>query len=401
MKRILFVIDSLGSGGAEKSLISLLRLLDYRRYRVDLLLFAPKGLYLPLLPAEVNLLEPPAFFERQRAGAGRLLRDGRWGDLWARARASLAIRRPLRRRRYHGAQLAWRSYADRIEPLPGAYDVAVAYSQGMPTYFVADKVRAKKKLTWLNTDYIQANYNPAFDRGYYASFDKVVTVSEAGRDIFAEAFPDMGRDAEVVYDIVSPRLIREMADDSEAFEDDGFEDDGFRGVTVLTIGRLVLQKGYDLAVRACRMLADDGIDVRWCVIGEGEYEAELRQEIARLGLESRFLLLGTRQNPYPYLRRCDVYAQPSRFEGFGLAVAEARILGKPIVATNYPAVHDQIRHETNGLVCSMTDRELYAAVKRLIEDEALRRRLGATAAAERVGTEAELEKIYTLLDASS
>ena len=117
----------------------------------------------------------------------------------------------------------------------------------------------------------------------------------------------------VVYDIVSPTLIKSMA-----LKDDGFNDN-FDGIRILTIGRLVDVKGYDLAIKACYKLKSKGYNFKWYVIGEGNLKSKLENMIKEFQLEDTFILLGIYQNPYVFLKQCDIYVQPSRFEGYGLA----------------------------------------------------------------------------------
>lgn len=379
MKKILFVIDSLHSGGAEKSLLSLLTLFDYKKYRVDLLLFSPKGLYFPLLPKEVNILE---VFRQKR----------RFKDLYLRLRGSISLRNPYKVKRLHGAQISWSWMSKGMEQVEDEYDVAIAYSQGTPTYFVAEKVKAKKKFCWINTDYKIAPYNKTFDARYYEKFDQVVAVSEGNKAVFVEEMPLAKKKTTVIYDIVSPSLIHSMA-----IQEGGFDDD-FTGMKILTIGRLVEAKGYDLAIEACAKLVRQGYPIKWYVIGEGPLKEKMQQMITKFKLEHFFVMLGTFQNPYVYLKQCDIYVQTSRFEGFGLAIAEARILHKPVVATNFTVVHNQIKDGENGLIVKMNADDLVVGIQKILDDTLLRQRICKNLSKENIGTEAEIHKVYALIE---
>ena len=177
-KNILFVIDSLSSGGAEKSLVSLLTLFDYSKYSVDLLMFSQKGLYLPLLPEQVNILEVPKYLQEQSKSIKYLINNGKLKELYLRGRTSLDIRNPYLNNKLHGAQITWKWTSKGIENIEKIYDVAIAYSQGMPTYYVAEKVKSKKKLCWINIDYKVAKYNKNYDIEYYNQFNNIVAVSD-------------------------------------------------------------------------------------------------------------------------------------------------------------------------------------------------------------------------------
>ncbi|UKS24918.1 glycosyltransferase [Paenibacillus sp. HWE-109] len=395
MKTILFVIDSLHSGGAEKSLLSLLTLFDYENYKVDLLLFSQKGLYLPLLPKEVNVLEVPPFLQRQSGGIKSLITARRFKDLYLSVRRSISLRLPAQTKRLHSAQISWEWLSKGIEPLDGHYDVAIAYSQGTPTYFVTEKVKADKKMCWVNTDYKMAPYNNEFDTKFYGQFDHVVAVSDYNKDVFTEEMPIAKEKTSVVYDIVSPGLIVSMSEQEGGFQDD------FDGVRVLTIGRLVEAKGYDLALEACSKLIQEGFKLRWYVIGEGQLKEKLVKTIQSLHLEEYFIFLGTFQNPYTFIKQCDLYVQPSRFEGFGLAIAEAKILQKPVIATNFTVVHNQLTDGENGLIVDMNANALYTGIKKLLSEQSLKDKIRSRLAKEELGTEREIEKVYAMIESYS
>ncbi|MDU4936123.1 MAG: glycosyltransferase [Peptostreptococcaceae bacterium] len=391
-KNILIVIDSLTSGGAEKSLISLLTLFDYDKYNVDLLLFYQRGLYLPLIPKEVNIIEPPEFLKRINKGIKGNLSDGDIKALYLRSGLSISCRNPLMTKKYHGAQIIYKWLSKGIKKLDKNYDVAIAYSQGMPTYYVAEKVQAKRKLAWVNIDYKVAGYNKDFDMKYYEKFDKVVAVSHSCKDVLIEEIPILENKVDVIYDIISDKLIKNMAK-----EEGGFSDN-FEGIRILTIGRIVYQKGYEMAIEAAAKLKQDGFNFRWYAIGEGKLKEKLENRIAELNLQDNFIFLGTYQNPYTFLKQTDIYVQPSRYEGYGLVIAEARILHKPIVATNFTVVHNQILNEKNGLISEMNSQSLYECVKRMIEDYKLRKHVCENLNQESPGTEEEILKIYKLIE---
>lgn len=391
-KRILFVIDSLNSGGAEKSLVSLLSLFNYNKYDVDLLMFSPNGLYLPLLPNEVNILPVPDSIENQKKTINHLMINKKYKELYIRLGIAFSLRNPVTKNKMHNAQLCWNWYSKGLKKLEKEYDVAIAYSQGMPTYFVHEKVCAKRKICWINTDYKLAPYNKNYDHDHYEHFNHIVAVSNQNRNVFINELPSLHNKTLVIYDILSPTLIKNMA-----LDDGGFQDH-YSGIRLLTIGRLVELKGYDLAIEACCKLKKEGIDFKWYVIGEGILEQHLKKQIKKYELENNFILLGTHPNPYPFLKDIDIYIQPSRFEGFGLAIAEAKVFNKPIVATNFTVVHDQLKNNENGLIVDMNAEAIYKGVKNIINCPELRKKLALNLKNEEKGTELEIEKIYTLIE---
>ncbi|MDR7239976.1 glycosyltransferase [Neobacillus drentensis] len=393
MKKILFVIDSLCSGGAEKGLVSLLSVFNYKEYEIDLLMFSPTGLYLPLIPKDVRVLEVPMFIKKQNEGIKYLVKNKHFKELFIRLGSSVSHRIPFYNKKMHGSQISWKWMRKGIEKLDKKYDVAIAFSQGMPTYFVSEKVDSDKKLSWINTDYKQAAYNKQFDQKYYQKINQVIAISEDNKVIFTNEIQGAIDKTQVIYDIISPELIHSMA-----VEDVGFNDN-FDGVRILTIGRLVHVKGYDMAIEACHKLKKNGYKVKWYVIGEGLLKNKLEKMIKDLGLEDNFILLGTFHNPYVFIKQCDIYVQPSRFEGYGTAIAEARILQKPIIATNFTVVNNQLKNRENGLIVEMNSDAIYEGIKDVIDDDNLKKHICTNLGKENGGTEKEINKLYSIIEA--
>lgn len=391
-KKILFVIDSLNSGGAEKSLVSLLNLLDYNKYEIDLLTFKEGGLYSSLLPKAVRLIEIPDIFQKMKFSILDLIKRREFKFILWRIKTSINLRyTPKLTNISHGAQLMWRNLDSVISKLNTEYDIAIAYSQGTPTYYVAEKVKAKRKLCWVNIDYEFARYNRDFDLNYYQKFNNIVAVSNLCADVFKRVFPEFENKTVIMYDIISKNLIDKMANKENGFNDN------FQGIRILTIGRLVYQKGYEYAIEAAKYLKDKNINFKWYSIGEGDLKNKLEKMVDKYNLQNNFEFLGTFINPYPFIKHCDIYCQPSRFEGFGLAIAEARILNKPIVATNFEIVYDQIEDRKNGLVVDMNVESVANGILELINNKELTNNITEYLKTEKKGNVEELDKFYEMI----
>lgn len=259
---ILFVIDSLNCAGAEKSLISLLSLLDYEKFEVDLQLIGYGGALEKLLPKEVHLLPAFDYINMSQLNLGKAIvtsiGQGKMREVFARAKYSYRIRKT----QYSNAQKAriwWQTVGSVIEKNPKVYDYAVSYAQGVPTFYVVDKVEAAKKFTWVNVSYRLREEDRLFQREYYKKYNKITAVSESARNVLLETFPELKGKIEVIYDINASSFIYDMAEQEKGFEDD------FDGVRILTIGRLARQKGYEIALESCKKLKEEGIHFRWYV----------------------------------------------------------------------------------------------------------------------------------------
>ena len=350
-RNVLFIIDSLTCGGAEKSLISLLPLLDYSKVQVDLMLVERGGVFEQYIPKEVNVLtlsRPQTMFYRI-------------GLLWF----SILLR-VMRQR--HGAEVRWMAMHGVYGTLKKEYDVAIAYQQGFPTYYVAQKVKARRKYAWVNADLQKAGYCEAFNRRHYDMYDKVVPVSDVICDMMSKMEYVDASKLFTVYDILNPDLIRTMSQEKLDVLTN-------QGNTIVTTGRLALPKNHVLAVETAALLKQKGLDFVWYFVGDGPERRHIERLIERYALEEQVKLVGMQPNPYPYMAMADVYVQTSSFEGFGLTINEARILHKPVVSTNFPVVYNQIKDGENGLIAEMNPESVADKILLLMNDEELRNRI--------------------------
>lgn len=394
-EKIFFINYSLHSGGIEKSLVTLLSLFNYEKYDVDLQLFANDGLFLPRVPKQVHLLPP--LFPREyklniRQALPALLRQGH--PLAALCRTGVTFAG------LHGTMgerlvKMWTVERKFVRKNDVQYDAAIAFMEGQPIYYCVDNVRAKRKIGFIHGDYTAMGLDCNFDNPYFAKLDAVCTVSESCKDALTKNFPQFADKFHVQYNLLSPQFLRKMADDSAAFSDD------FQGLRVLTIARLSQQKGLDLAIPAVRTLREKGLKFRWYIIGIGPEKEALQAQIQESGIEKEIVFLGEQGNPYPFVKACDVYMQPSRFEGKSIAVDEAMALCKPILLTNFSTAKDQITDGETGLISPMNPEGIANGLERLLTDSHLRRTLEQTLSNHDYSNEGEIQKLYALIDGSS
>ncbi|EOU1115910.1 glycosyltransferase [Clostridium perfringens] len=397
-KKIIFVIDSLNCAGAEKSLTTLLNLIDYSKYFVDLQLFSYGGEFEKLLPKEVNLLKPlkyTSFCDLDiKSAIVYSIKNCNYNMLLSRINFSFT----LRKKKYSNkekARIFWQKVSNVIQNNENEYDIAISYAQGIPTFYVADKIKAKNKYAWVNTSYKLNELERNFQKKYYLNYNKIITVSHSAKEIFSDVFPEFLNKIEIIYDINDYSFINKMA----LIEDDDLKEfKNFDGIKILTLGRLASGKRYDRAIKACKKLVEKGIYFRWYALGIGPLEEEIKRLIIEKNLEDYFILLGVKANPYPYIKNCDIYVQTSDFEGFGLAIAEARMLNKPVVVTRFDSVYNQMINEKNGLVVDMSSDGVAEGIYRLLNDNKLRSEIIKYISNEKKGNIEELDKFYKLIE---
>ncbi|WP_054028518.1 glycosyltransferase [Bacillus sp. FJAT-28004] len=394
-KKLLFVIPSLTSGGGEKSLVNLLSQIDYTQYDVDLFLLNHEGLFMDLLPKRVHLLPLPDVFDifvlKLPASVQQFLRRGNL--LLALSRIMFSVKNRIVRHDSLGEQYSWKYLSKSLPRLSKQYDVAIGFLEKTSIYFCVEKVHALKKIGWIHTDYDKLGMNPKFDLSYFEKLDHIVTVSEECSNILKRRFPEQEAKINVIYNIVSPSIIERMADQEkkDVYERNGNE------VVILSIGRLNHEKGFEMAIEACKILVERGFRVQWNIIGEGKEREGLLSLIAENGLANHFKLLGLKTNPYTYIKQANIYVQTSKFEGKSIAIDEAKILNKPIVVTCFNTAKDQINDGIDGLIVDMNAEAVASGIEKLITDQNLSQMMVEQLSKQKLGTEEEIIKLYQLL----
>ncbi len=391
-KKLLFVIYDLGSGGAEKSLVSLLSLIDYDKYEVDLFLFRKEGMFLSQIPDKVNavLCNPDfSFFDGPYIGAVRhFLLKGRFDILLARKKYA----DEFRKKSGHDPLNTWRYMSKCFSRLKKEYDVSIGYLEGISNYFAADKVKAKKYIAYEHTDYSINNFLRKADTEYFPKFDKIVTVSENCLKALSDNYPEYKDKFAVVENISSKKNIVAMAENETVDLKKDCK------LALLTIGRFYHQKALDVAVDTCAELKNRGVDFKWYHIGNGgPLKAEIEQRCKDKQVSDRFIMLGEKSNPYPYIKACDIYVQPSRFEGKSIAIDEAMLLEKPILVSNFPTAKDQITDGVTGIITDLDPESLADRIIEMSEDSALCARLSGNLK-DHKGNEEEIEKFYDIIN---
>ena len=338
-------------------MLDLIDVLDPKKYKISLYVLTGQGELIHELPEHVQLLNKDYKDVSVLTREGRailtkqVLKAGIGKGLFLR-RIPYLFKNVLDMRKNGKIlpdKLCWRLLSDGAPIINEEYDMAVAYLEGGATYYVAEHVKAKIKIAFVHIDYGRAGYGRKLDLDCYRDFEWIFTVSDEVKDHFLEVYPEYKAKVSVFHNLVNQDRIRRMADQENAFED------GFEGYRILTIGRLTGQKRYDIAIRALALLKERvRVPVRWYVLGEGDLRKELEQQIKDFGLEHDFILLGVKENPFPYYKECDLYVHATGFEGKSIAIQEAQTLGKPILATDSSGNREQINDGIDGRLCHLT-----------------------------------------------
>jgi len=354
-KKILIAAYDMAIGGVERSLASLTHLLDYERYDVDLFLFSHTGELLQQLSPGINLLPEDPHYASLLKPVKQVRREKHFLLTLLRCLPHVDMNLTSRKWRNSGKELSFyamqriRDYTFPVLPrLQKKYDAAISYT--WPHHFVLQKVKANTKIAWVHTDYGTAYMDHKRDLKQWSAFDHIAAVSQGVADAFAGLYPALAEKLTVVENTLFGDLIEAQAN---AFTP-GDEMPQMSGVTnVLSVGRFSYPKAFDEVVQSCAILREQGYNVKWYLIGFGHEEALIRQKIAEYRMEEHFIILGKKINPYPYIKHCDIYAQPSRYEGRAVTVQEAQLLQKPVMITDFPTAKSQVQAGVDGYIAPM------------------------------------------------
>lgn len=394
--RIFINIHYLEIGGAETSLIGLLQALDPERVEVDLFLNDHRGEMMAYIPDWVHLLPSRKAYTMIERPIKEVIRAGYWHIAAARLWAKMRFWWYVRTQKAVDGSAVFGYVGKYVTPLLpalkqlGEYDLAISFVT--PHNIVRDKVRARKKICWIHTDYTCIDVNTALELPVWSGYDRIVSISDDVTCNFCQLFPSLADKIVKIEHVLSPDFIRQRADAEPRPTDMPPLEEGY---VLLTIGRYCAAKKLEDIPMICRRLNDKGLAVKWYIIGYGGSDAYIRKAIAEYGMERNVILLGKRTNPYPYIKTCDWYVQPSRYEGKSVVVREAQILGKPVLITAYPTAASQVRNGVDGIIVPLEVEACAAGIADALTDQAQRQSITAYLASHDYGNEREVEKIYS------
>lgn len=355
-------------GGAETSLIGLLHSFDYSKYEVDLFLYAHRGELMRYIPKEVHLLPEEKKYAQMEIPIVEVIKQGSLDIALARLWGKYKYARYANRNRVTEGSGIFQYVQDAVMPfLPslkkyGTYDLAISFLT--PHRIVLDKVSAKKKIAWIHTDYSTIQVNVEKELSVWSQYDYIASISEEVTKAFLKPFPSLKDKIVIIENILSKDLILQRADEEEI----SFPKENGR-INFLSIGRFSYAKNFDNIPDICRRIRESGYNVYWYIIGYGGDEALIRQKIAEEGMQEYVLLLGKQENPYPYIKVCDFYIQPSRYEGKSVTVREAQLFGKSVIITNYPTAKSQVISGLDGFIVPLENKFCATAIATILQQK--------------------------------
>lgn len=380
-KKILFLIGNLESGGVSKSLVSLLNVIDRQKYDISLWCGAPSGIFYSLLPKNIRIISDirTTLLLKGVSGLCQLLKK-KCLLLFLSSVIRLILSKIDK-----GYAAWWLSRF--IPPVNEEYDLIVDYNGQQQLYYMVDKLKGKKKVSFFHSDYAKWPYYYRMDKKYFPKVDAIYTISDICVESLKRFFPKEKNKIFLMENISSIELINEMANE--------FEVNFGEGYSILTVGHVCRNKGTDLALEVIQILKEKNIKFKWYFIGE--IKEDFSSLISKYSLGAYLEFLGVKANPYPYIKACDIYVHPSRFEGKSIALDEAKILCKPIVVTDFTTVGDQFKNGVNALISSFSPNDIADNIFQLLKNKNLAKSLIANLKENLHDNTSEVNKLYSLL----
>lgn len=395
-KKIIIVSHAMFLGGVERSLVGLLEAFDYSQYDVDLFLLRHEGELLKYIPDEVNLLPEVKQYTVLARPMVDTLKEGH--VLLTLCRLYGKIKSKIYIKQHHHTESEVpidysHKYTYRLMPFINKdkdYDLAISFLT--PHYIVSHKVNAKKKIAWIHTDYDYIQTNRISQLSMWGYYDYIASISEAVTNNFVKNFPELAGKVIEIPNVLPVKLINKQA--NEFFADEMIEDGSLK---LLSIGRYCEQKNFDNIPFISRKLLELGLNFKWYIIGFGSDEGRIIESIKKCHMEDRVILLGKKSNPYPYIKACDIYIQPSRYEGKCVSVIEAQSLHKPVIITNYPTAKSQLKDGYDGMIVPMENEKCASRIQQIVTNDQLLDTMRQNCCKEDYSKYSEVQKIYKII----
>lgn len=350
MKKVLFIINSLPGGGAEKVLYDILRKIDKQKYNIEIFLIKNEGVYIDKIK---NLgIKIDYLFPKRKDKINFVL--------YRKAKSCIILIKKFLYLRF--PRLVYKLKHKR-------YDIEVAFLEGNPTLFLSNKKTSALKIAWVHNDLEKHRVlSKKYEKKSYSKMDKIICVSNDSKKSVENLYPELREKIEVIYNPIPREEILEKSLKIENIYSN-------EKINIITVGRLNLQKGYDILLKTHNELLKEGLDYNLYILGEGEERKELEQYIKDNNIEKNTFLLGFKRNPYPYIKEADIFISSSRYEGYPLVICEAICLEKPIIATKCTGPNEILEDGKYGLLAEVENVEsLKENMKKLILSEELRKK---------------------------
>lgn len=396
-KKILFVYDSMMTGGTSTALLSLINTIDQSKYEISLLLYTNTGALMEEIPKFVKILAPA--YQKSKilsSGQRKILKIVLNGRMFLALKSLHKHRHtPKGNFRHILMHYGMATQVSLSRVVDEQFDYAVGFMEGWSNeYVVSTKIKATKKFVWIHPQYKSCYLLPEIDRKTFGKADGIVLISENCLEQFFEFFPEYKSKTFVVPNIMSSELVRLKANQEDVVLKKA-------SINFCTVCRCDIHvKGLDRLLKAFFELKKDGVakNVLWHLIGGGSEFDKFKQEVKRLEMDDIVVLYGNKLNPLPYVKQMDIFVLASRYEGKPVSVTEAQILGLPCLVTDYESAFSQIQSQFNGIIMNNNYESIYETIKSVILSPDLISEWKSNVPLVSYSNEQDIQAFYSLLD---
>ncbi len=394
MKNVLIISHAMELGGAERAMLGLLSSFDTEKYDVELFLCRHKGELFDQIPKNIKLLPEIKEYSCLAVPITDVIKKGCFSVAYGRFLGKMKAKRFVSRRKIQGEGVYLEyshKYVKKYMPdiSDKEYDLVISFLT--PHYFGIEKCRGKKKIAWIHTDYSALDVDEISEEKMWGSYDNIVSISDDVSQAFVSRFPALKDKLVRIDNIISADgIVSASQEDQNEIVNNG-------KTVILSCGRVTEGKNFRSIPKMCAYILSRGHDIMWYIVGDGPDSEAVRENISAEKMEERVIMLGSKANPYPYIAACDVYVQPSFYEGKAVAVREAQILGKPVVITAYPTAQSQLTDGFDGIIAPLDNEGCAEKICSLLSDKAVLDKLSENCKNSVYSNETEIEKIYSLM----
>lgn len=397
MKKIFIASHCMELGGAERSLLGILNSIDYKKYEVDLMLYRHTGELLKYIPEEVNLLPEDKQMSMLAIPFTNVIKKGQFMMAYGRYKGKKKAIEYEKNNANGKESMVMLDYSHKYtvpyvkKTIDKMYDLAISFLT--PHYYVAEKINAKVKLAWIHTDYSNYLLDVKSELEMWGKYDYIASISPKCTEGFLKVFSELKDKIIEISNVNAEKLIRQQATEEDAM-DMKTQDDK---VCLCSIGRFAHAKNFDHIPAIASKIKEQGIKFKWFIIGYGGEEQLIREKIKEENMEDTVIILGKKANPYPYIKHCDIYVQPSRYEGKAVTVIEAQMLQKPVIITAFPSSSSQLEDGVDGVIVPMDDEGCAKGIVNVIKNKKLQEKLVKNCKMRDYSSSKEVEKLYKLM----
>ena len=389
-KKILFLYPDYFIGGSTTSLINLLNIINTNKYDIYLGIKGNGLEFAKFIPNNITLI----------TGLSKINRNGLLNKIKfifiyiikGYFFRSLITEICYNKKFHLNKQKLSKYSAKESREIDTEFDVAIGFFEYWANDYLNLKVKSNTKIAWVHTDYKKAQFRPKLDKKCFSNMDKIVTVSKDCKASIDSVFPHFIEKSIYIENIISRNeVVNKSLEEIEDFPI------STKTLNLVTVSRLDMHtKGLDRIILTMKRVVEKNLNIRWYIIGDGPDRKKINNLIINQNLSEQIILLGAKANPFPYVKKSDLFVLPSRFEGKPMAVTESQIIGTPVLVTKYASSDDQINNYITGIIVENSEDSIYDELNKIYFDRSILQKIKNNLLSMTLSNYQEINKLYNI-----